>query len=303
MDQKEVLHFPKRALFVVNPVAGRKTIQKYLSDCIRALMDAGYLVTTMVTSARGEAAQYARVYGKFYDLVVCAGGDGTLNETVTGLVDGGRPVPVGYVPCGTTNDFCASRGLPRDIPGAIEHVASGTRRIYDIGCFEDQYFTNVALFGAFSWMAYTTDQELKNRLGMGAYVLDGAFDPSMLKPWHMKITIGGVPHEDEYIFGAISNAESLAGILHYPEGFVALNDGLLEVLLIRMPKNFTEWQQVLHSIYARQIDACPLINLAQASNVWVDNPDGLLWSLDGESSGAFQTAHVSVLPGALKLKG
>ena len=293
----------KKCLLIVNPVAGRKSIQKNIPQIVRIFMDAGYLVTTAVTAAKGEAEVLTREYAASHDLIVAAGGDGTLNEVVSGLAHVGITVPVGYIPCGSTNEFATAQQLPTDILAAARSVANGGVRALDLGKFGDHIFCGSAIFGAFSWMAYTTDQELKNRLGMGAYVLDGAFDPSMLKPWHMKITIGGVPHEDEYIFGAISNAESLAGILHYPEGFVALNDGLLEVLLIRMPKNFTEWQQVLHSIYARQIDACPLINLAQASNVWVDNPDGLLWSLDGESSGAFQTAHVSVLPGALKLKG
>ena len=293
----------KKCLLIVNPVAGRKSIQKNIPQIVRIFMDAGYLVTTTVTAAKGEAEMLAREYAASHDLIVAAGGDGTLNEVVVGLAHAGITVPVGYIPCGSTNEFATVQQLPTDSLAAARAIANGGVRSLDLGMFGDHVFCGSAIFGAFSWMAYTTDQELKNRLGMGAYVLDGAFDPSMLKPWHMKITIGGVPHEDEYIFGAISNAESLAGILHYPEGFVVLDDGLLEVLLIRMPKNFTEWQQVLHSIYARQIDACPLIELAQANSVWVDNPDGLLWSLDGESSGAFRTAHVSVLPGALKLKG
>ena len=293
----------KKCLLIVNPVAGRKSIQKNIPQIVRLFMDAGFLVTTMVTAAKGEAEALAREYAASHDLIVAAGGDGTLNEAVAGLVRAGITVPVGYIPCGSTNEFAAAQQLPTDSLAAAWAIASGNVRSLDLGKFGDRVFCGSAIFGAFSWMAYTTDQELKNRLGMGVYVLDGAFDSSMLKPWHMKITIGGVPYEDEYIFGAISNAESLAGILYYPEGFVALDDGLLEVLLIRMPKNFAEWQQVLHSVYTRELGACSLIELAQASSVWVDNPDGLLWSLDGESSGAFRTAHVSVLPGALKLKG
>ena len=203
MDQKEVLHFPKRALFVVNPVAGRKTIQKHLPDCVRALMDAGYLVTTMVTAAPGEATQYTKAYGKFYDLVVCAGGDGTLNETVTGLAKSHTNVPVGYIPCGTTNDFSASHGLPKDIPGAMQGIVSGQRQRYDACCFADQYFVGVALFGAFSWMAYTTDQTKKNKLGYHAYVLDGMRDLSRLKPIHMHLEADGETLEDDYLFGAV----------------------------------------------------------------------------------------------------
>ena len=293
----------KKCLLIVNPVAGRKSIQKNIPQIVRLFMDAGYLVTTAVTAAKGEAEALTREYAASHDLVVAAGGDGTLNEVVAGLTRAGITVPVGYIPCGSTNEFATAQHIPTDILAAARAIADGNVRSLDLGKFGDHVFCGSAIFGAFSWMAYTTDQELKNRLGMGAYVLDGALDPAMLKPWHMKITIGGVPHEDEYIFGAISNAESLAGILRYPEGLVSLNDGLLEVLLIRMPRNLAEWQQVLHSIYAREIDSCPLVELAQANSIWVDNPDGLLWSLDGESSGVFRTAHISVLPGALNLKG
>ncbi len=293
----------KKCLLIVNPVAGRKSIQKYIPQIVRVFMDAGYLVTTTVTAAKGEAEVLTREYAVSHDLIVAAGGDGTLNEVVAGLALAGISLPVGYIPCGSTNEFATAQHIPTDILAAARVIADGNVRSLDLGKFGDHVFCGSAIFGAFSWMAYTTDQELKNRLGMGAYVLDGALDPAMLKPWHMKITIGGVPHEDEYIFGAISNAESLAGILRYPEGLVSLNDGLLEVLLIRMPKNHAEWQLVLRSIYAREIDTCPLIELTQANSVWVDNPDGLLWSLDGESSGVFRTAHISVLPGALNLKG
>ena len=293
----------KKCLLIVNPVAGRKSIQKNIPQIIRIFMDAGYLVTTMVTAVKGEAEALTREYAPSHDLIVAAGGDGTLNEVVDGLLHAGITVPVGYIPCGSTNEFATAQQLPTDSLAAARAIANGGVRSLDLGKFGNQIFCGSAIFGAFSWMGYTTEQDLKNKLGMGAYVLEGAFDPSMLKPWHMKVTVNGVPHEDEYIFGAISNAESLAGILRYPEGYVSLNDGLLEVLLIRMPTNFTEWQQVLHSIYSRELNTCPLIELAQANSVWVDNPDGLFWSLDGESSGAFRTAHVSALPGALKLKG
>lgn len=293
----------KQLLLIVNPVAGRKTIQKYIPQIVRIFMDAGYLVTTMVTAAKGEAEILAREYAPSHELIVAAGGDGTLSEVIDGMLDSGCSVPVGYIPCGSTNEFAVAQQLPTDILTAARHIVDSGIRTLDLGRFGERVFCGSAIFGAFSWMGYTTDQELKNRLGIGAYVLDGAMDPSMLKPWHMKVTVNGVPREDEYIFGAVSNAESLAGILRFPSGLVSLNDGLLEVLLIRMPQNLLEWQQVIHSVHTREFDACPLIEIAQADNIWVDNPDGLLWSLDGESSGEFRAACVSALPGALQLKG
>ena len=302
MNEMKELHFPKRALFVVNPVAGRKTIQKQMSACVRALMDAGYLVTTMVTSARGEATYYAKAYGKFYDLVVCAGGDGTLNETVTGLVQGGSRVPVGYIPCGTTNDFCASRGLPRDIPGAIQGVASGSRKVYDIGCFEEQYFTNVALFGAFSWMAYTTDQSRKNKLGYGAYVLDGVRDLSRLKPIHMKLLADGEALEDDYLLGAVSNANSLGGYLDLSEQGVDFADGRLELVLVKAPRSLVELDQLVRCVTAGDFSG-PWLTLRHAQEIVVCNPPEMQWSLDGEQSGFYETVHIRVLPSFLELQG
>lgn len=295
------LHFPKRALLVVNPVAGRRTIQKYLSDGIRTLMGTGYLVTTMVTSERGEATQYARVYGKFYDLVVCAGGDGTLNEVVTGLIQGGRRVPVGYIPCGTTNDFSASRGLPRDIPGAIQGIAGGQRRRYDVGCFGDQYFTNVALFGAFSWMAYTTDQSRKNRLGYTAYLLDAMKEPARLKPIHMRFCCDGMWLEDDYLLGAVSNALRLGGIIELPAERVDLCDGLLELVLVRVPRSAAELDAVVRAILTRDFSG-PFLTMIQAREILVENPPDLQWSLDGEKSGWFEKVEIRALSGFLELQ-
>jgi YegS/Rv2252/BmrU family lipid kinase len=301
MDQKELLHFPKRALFVVNPVAGRKTIQKHLSDCVRALMDAGYLVTTMVTAERGEATQYAKTYGKFYDLVVCAGGDGTLNETVTGLAKSHTNVTVGYIPCGTTNDFSASHGLPKDIPGAMQGIVSGQRQRYDACCFADQYFVGVALFGAFSWMAYTTDQTRKNMLGLTAYVLDAAKELPHLKPRFMRVEIDGKMFEDDYLVGAVCNCTSVLGIVELPEGYADTCDGMLEVFLIRFPRTLPELESIVRSLVFGTFSS-PMITLAQGKRITVSCDEPCIWSLDGESSCEITKAEISAVPGFLQMK-
>ena len=292
----------KRLLLIVNPVAGRKGIQKMIPQVVRVFMDADYIVTTMVTSKKGEAENFAQKYGSEHDLIVAAGGDGTLKEVVSGLAAEKLSLPLGYIPCGSTNVFAAAHGIPTDILTAAKAIAHGELHEVDIGRFGEQFFAGSATFGAFTWMAYSTDQELKNYLGVGAYVLDGAFDLTKLRPWHVKITVNGVPHEDDYIFGAISNTKSLAGILEYPTGLVDLNDGSFEVLLIKMPRDLTDWQKLLHSIRFRDYGECPLIEITQAQNIWVDNPEGLIWALDGENSGETKTAAVSVLHSFLKLK-
>ena len=303
MNSQENTKNEKRALLIINPVAGRKLVQKQIHQIVRIFMDAGYLVTTMVTSSRGEASEMVRMNGTHHNLIVCAGGDGTLNEVISGLAAENIRVPLGYIPCGSTNEFAEAHGLATDLVTAASNIASNPIVACDIGRFGDRVFASAALFGAFSWMSYTTDQELKNRLGMGAYVLDGVHDLSRLRPYHVTVTTNGVPHEGEYLFGAVSNAPSLAGILQYPNSLVKLDDGLLEVLLIRMPRNLTDWQQLLRSIHLREYQACPLIEIQQAADIWIDNPPDLEWSLDGERSGPFRTAHISPMTGFLQLKG
>ena len=302
MNESTNHSFPKRALFLINPVAGRKTIQKSVTECIRALMESGYLVTTMVTAARGDATQFARTYGKIFDLVVCAGGDGTLNETVSGLAQSKTHVPLGYLPCGTTNDFCASRGLPKDVAGALQAIAAGEVRQYDIGCFEGSYFTNAALFGAFSWMAYTTDQTRKNRLGYHAYVLDGMRDLSRLKPIPMKLWADGETIEGEYLFGAVSNARNLGGYLDLTAQGVDLSDGLLELVLVKAPHSLPELDHAVRAVTAGDYTG-PWLTLRHVRELVVYNPPELQWSLDGEQSGYYETVRIHALPGFLRLQG
>ena len=178
--EKEILNckekYPRRALLIINPVSGKKLVIRYIPEIIRRLMDSGYLVTTAVTSRRGEATEIAAQLGADYDLVCCTGGDGTLNEVISGLASSDTEVALGYIPCGSTNDFAASHGLSIDIPTAAANITEKEVRQLDIGCFEDSFFSYVAAFGAFSWLSYTTDHNMKNMLGHTAYILDAVKD-------------------------------------------------------------------------------------------------------------------------------
>ena len=274
----------KKALLVINPVAGRKMIQRYVTQIVRTLMDQGYLVSTAVTAERGEARQLAARYAADYDLLVCAGGDGTLNECLSGLADVDLHVPVGYIPCGSTNDFGATHELSADIPTAIEALTSCRERPFDLGCFGDRYFIHHALFGAFTWMAYSTDQEQKNKLGYGAYILDGLRDLSKLKPMPLALTADGVRHEGEYLFGAISTDRHIAGIYDLPEEQIGSADGRMAAVLIKTPKTVMDWDAIGHSILNRD-PICPMVELVIAEEFVAETPEKMAWSLDGESSG------------------
>ncbi len=291
----------KHLLLIINPVSGKKAILRYIPQIIRIFMDAGYLVTTMVTARRGEATDFARNLGGEFDLICCAGGDGTVNEAVTGLASAGISTPLSYIPCGSTNDFALSRSLSTDILTAARQAANGKCRRYDIGQFGEQYFSYVAAFGAFSWLSYTTDQNLKNVLGHTAYVLDGIKDLSKIKPQHVKLSIDGAIYEDDYIFGAVCNSTSLAGTLELPAKLVDPCDGLFEVLLVKSPKTLMDLESIVRGLFSQDYSS-PFIVLTRGREILAENPPELCWSLDGEKSSACQQVEIRPIPGFLLLQ-
>lgn len=289
------------ALLIVNPVSGKKAIYKCLPELIRKFMDGGYRVTVMVTGGHGDAESFVMNCGREYELICCTGGDGTLNQTLSGMVKAGLHIPLGYMPCGSTNDFALSRGISSDILTAADSILSGSCKSYDVGRFGDRYFSYVAAFGAFSWLSYTTDQHMKNLLGHTAYILDGIKDLPKIKPHHVKLTADGQLHEGDYIFGAVCNSTSIAGTIELPADRVDMCDGMLELLLIKAPKTIVELEAIIRALYTQEYN-CPNIEFFRASDIYIENAPGLQWALDGEDSGPFETAHISVLPGFLQLR-
>ena len=292
----------RKALLLVNPVAGRKIIQRLLSPVVRILMDKGYLVTVAVTASRNEARELTARFGADYDLLVCAGGDGTLNECVSGMADADLRLPVGYLPCGSTNDFALSHDLQLDILGAAEAVAEGRLRQYDIGCFADRYFLHHALFGAFTRLAYSTDQAQKNLLGFGAYVLDGLRELPNLKPIAMTVTADGVKEEGEYLFGAVSVDKTIAGLYTLSEESIGQADGRLAAVLIKAPKTVADWDVLGRSLLSGDPN-CAMVKVLIGEQILVQTPNALEWSLDGENSGAREDVLIRAKRGFLTLQG
>ncbi len=292
--------FRKKLLLIINPVSGKKAVIRYIPQIIRCFMDAGYRVTSMVTAARGDASDFARLYGAEHDLIVCTGGDGTLNETLCGLAEADIHVPIGYIPCGSTNDFALSRHLSPDIPTAAEAIAHGAVRRHDVGRFDRSYFSYVAAFGAFSWLSYTTDQNLKNVLGHTAYILDGIRDLPKVRPLHMRVTADGAVFEDDYIFGAIANSTSIAGTIQLPESLVDTCDGLFEVLLIKNPRTLSEFSDTVQAVLGQDFRSERLVFL-HAADIRCESPAMVEWTVDGEFPGIFNHVHITPVPGFLQL--
>ena len=237
----------KKLLFIVNPRAGKTKSHAPLFDAVSIYSEAGYLVSVRVTSRRGEATELAEELGAEFDLVVCHGGDGTLNETVNGVMripKEKRPA-VSYLPGGSTNDFAASLNISSDPAKAARSAMRLQPRELDVGKFGERNFVYVASFGAFTKTTYTVPQDIKNVFGHFAYMLDGVKNLDTLCPYRMKITADGEVFDGEYLFGAISNSTSIAGLMKLSPETVSFDDGEFELLLVPVPRTPAAMQALI----------------------------------------------------------
>ena len=272
----------KKMLFIVNPISGQKKAIKFLPEIISLFNRADYEVITYMTGAQGDATRMAALRGGDVDLVVCCGGDGTFNETVTGLLEQNIHVPIGYIPSGSTNDFAASMKLSGNPLRAAQDIIEGQPVAYDVGKFGNRYFSYVASFGAFTQTSYTTPQSIKNILGHTAYVLSGISELSQIRKEHVRMEIDGETVEDDYLFGAISNATSVGGVLMLDPSLVDMSDGLLEIILVRAPKNLLEITECLQALQTQDYRNCGMVTFRSARKVRILASSAMPWTLDGE---------------------
>ena len=271
-----------KLLLVLNPCAGQRKVKKYLADIIDIFNRAGYTVTVHITEKSGDGEAAVIRYAAETDIVVCCGGDGTFNETISGVLKSGAQIPIGYIPSGSTNDFAASLHLSTDILQAARDIVSGEAISFDVGCFEGRYFSYVASFGAFTKASYATPQQLKNMLGHTAYILSGIQELSQIKAHHLRFEFpDGNTIEDDFIFGAISNSTSVGGILTLSDNKVDLCDGRFELLLIRAPKDLPELTECIQAL-KRQTYDCSMLTFINTEQVKIVAPAEMDWTLDGE---------------------
>ena len=234
----------KKLLLIMNPKSGTMLAPKHLAEIIGSLSGAGYMTEVLMTTGHGDARDFAAEYGGSVDTVVVSGGDGTLNEVIDGLISEGHDTPIGYIPAGSTNDFANSIGLPKGINECVETILHGSAKPVDIGSFNGRYFSYVASFGAFTSVTYSVPQNIKNIFGHAAYVMSGVTELANLKPIHAKVTADkGTPGEKvlegDYLIGAVCNSKSIGGILHLDKLDVDMNDGLMEVMMVKMPRIYS----------------------------------------------------------------
>lgn len=291
----------RKLLFVYNPKAGKAQLRNYLADIIDIFVKAGYEVTVYPTQAAGDAVEIVKNKKKSYSLVVCSGGDGTLDEAVTGMMQSDKQIPIGYIPAGSTNDFANSLGIPKNMKEAAEIAVYGRNFPCDIGSFNRDFFVYIAAFGLFTDVSYETKQETKNVLGHMAYILEGVKRLSSIKSYPMKVSYNGETIEGDFIFGMVTNSISVGGFKRITGKYVSLDDGTFEVTLIRMPRNPIELNQIMVSLLNRDIDTESMYCF-NASEIKFESETETAWTLDGEYGGSHKRVVVNNRNRAVDIK-
>lgn len=266
-------------------------IRGKLSDILELLENGGYETTVRPTTKRGDAYSYVKERSQEIQLVVCSGGDGTLDEVVTGMLASGSDTPIGYIPAGSTNDFGGSLQLPKNMLRAAEIVVNGQNFPCDVGAFNEDVFVYIAAFGLFTEVSYETAQDVKNVLGHMAYILEGVKHLSSIRSYSLKVSYEDCVVEDEFIFGMITNSVSVGGFKQITGKNVLLDDGVFEVTLIRRPRNPMELNAVLAALLNRDINADCMIYF-RTKQLKIESSEPIAWTLDGEYGGSHEQVFI-----------
>lgn len=294
----------KKMLFIFNPHSGKAEIKNYLSDLIDLFIKAGFSIEIRTTQSKGDAREVIKSHADDFDLILCSGGDGTLNEAVSGLMDANSGTSLGYIPSGTVNDFAGSLGISSDIMTAAKDVLNGKIFNCDVGKFTgERYFSYIAAFGAFTDVSYSTPQNFKNIFGRAAYVLEGIKQLPTIKKHRMTFSAKGFMGEseitDDFIFGMITNSTSVAGIKSNKHS-VLMDDGLLEVILVKYPKNPIELQLLINDVLTQNFSS-KLFYSFKTDGFSFKSSEKIGWTLDGEFGGELTEGDISVLKRKLKI--
>ena len=290
----------KTLLFIFNPRAGKGQIRQHLSEIIDIFNKKGYQVLVRSTQYPRDAYEQTKTYQDKVDLIVVSGGDGTLDEVVTGLMETGSRTPLGYIPSGSTNDFANSLFMPKNMTAAAENIMEEVLYHCDVGQFNSQTFAYVAAFGLFTDVSYQTDQNLKNILGHGAYLLEGMKRLFDIKAYFMKVESEELEIEKEFIFGMVTNSRSIGGFKNLTARNVDMDDGLFEVTLISMPKSMAELQEIITDMAAQE-DHSDEIYTFKTRKITFTSQEDVPWTLDGEYGGGHKVVDIENRKKALNL--
>lgn len=292
----------KKLLFVFNPKSGKGQIKNRLVEILDIFVKSGYEVMAHPTQAKNDAREIVSAQADRFDLVVCCGGDGTLDEVVSGMMDSPVKVPVGFIPAGSTNDFAQSLKIPKNMIKAADIAVNGNLFACDVGTFNEDYFSYIAAFGLFTDVSYQTSQNLKNVLGHGAYILEGAKRLVDIPSYILEVEVNGEVIRDEFIYGMISNSLSVGGIKNMMGKNVKLDDGLFEVNLIKFPQNPVQLNEILTNLMMpKAIDTQYIYSFKTDHLILRCENQAIPWTLDGEFGGQHKQVEIGSKKQAIQI--
>ena len=275
----------KKLLFVYNPRSGKGVLKAKVSDVVDIFVKAGYEVTIYPTQCYHDSYNKILKLQEDYDLVVCSGGDGTIDEVVTAMMQREKKIPVGYIPTGTTNDFANSLHLPKDVLKAADTAVNGSMFACDVGSFNEDSFIYIAAFGLFTDVPYQTKQEVKNILGHLAYLLEGVKRLYHIPSYHIKVVHDGIEIEDDFMFGMITNSRSVGGFRNMIGKNVKFDDGVFEVTLIRKAVSVKALQEIISALLNEKVNSEYMYTF-KTGHITFESEEEIPWTLDGECGGA-----------------
>ncbi len=290
-----------KLLLIVNPTSGKMRARNQLLEVIRIFCQASFSVSVHVTRWQGDAAQVVEKRGRDFDLLVACGGDGTFNEVVSGALKIGFSGAIGFLPCGTTNDLAQTLGIPKNLSKASLLITKTPPKDLDFGVFcGNRCFTYIASFGAFTDVAYSTDQNLKNVFGHAAYLAEGISRLKDLRAYSMKILCDGVEYEGDFLFGAVANALSIGGVMKLKKSSVDLRDGMHEVLLVKKPKNAAELASLSVDLIGGNFESKTIL-FFRGKEFEFRCSQAIPWCVDGEFAGQHEKAKIRNLHQKLQI--
>ena len=291
----------KKVLFIVNPKSGKGSIRSKLLDIVDIFIKAEFDLTLYISQSAGDARAKAKEVEGRYELVICSGGDGTLDEVISGMMECEKRSAIGYIPCGSTNDFAHSLKIPTSMTKAAEHIAAWKEFPCDIGRFNDDYFVYIAAFGLFTDVSYETSQDVKNVLGHLAYILEGMKKLTEIKSYPMKVESEEMTVEGNFLFGMVTNSTSVGGFRNITGKHVHLDDGVFEVTLIKTPQNILELNEIIQAVIAGKSENNKYFYQFRSKAVKFISGDPVAWTLDGEFGGYHEVVDVKNDKQALSL--
>lgn len=283
----------KKLMLLVNPNAGKGGYSAVLADILHEFCNGGWEPTVFFTRKPGEAPDLVSENAEFYDMVVCLGGDGTLSEVASGMMRCScARKPIGYIPLGTANDVARTLGLSTKPVEAAQNILKGSPIPFDIGQFGvNNFFTYVAAFGAFTEVSYATPQETKQALGHLAYMLEGVRHLPKITDCHAIVEYDDGVMEGDFIFGAVTNSTSVAGLVHLDSDSVDLSDGLFEVLLVRKPQDVLDLSNIISVVVSADFSG-PNVEFFKSREVRIMFDRPIAWTRDGEDGGSHQDVYI-----------